>query len=372
MISRNKLSIPHLCVINSVNIHWSSTHFSWFLRHDSWLLACWWDLWWPVHEQRPMMERKRLRDRSSCHKAWRNLQLTTFATCPRWIHMVLLSFELLAFSLAYNIYIYTHYIYNTVYPYTNVSLIAYDYVCIWKTVEVIVWCLVMHNWCQAPAGAFAGCFLLRTDKSRKESYGGVDDGLWNWENPANCTDFSQAFSSHVEWSKTWCKTRWTLCNCCAWFSPVSFRVMIIRLRCELHKMSGALAAFCFGACGCLPLVASVASTAEWSAPRGMGRTGIHRSTRGRRFREGQGRERYTRSIWQPPGSRDPTPFYGTLNHSMLLYSGAFQRKIWTASHEASLLWNIDWRLLYFDHFGKTFEWHYSVTRLSSLFGFGDV
>ena len=174
----------------------------------------------------------------------------------------------------------------------------------------------MHNWCQAPAGAFAGCFLLRTDKSRKESYGGVDDGLWNWENPANCTDFSQAFSSHVEWSKTWCKTRWTLRNCCAWFSPVSFRVMIIRLRCELHKMSGALAAFCFGACGCLPLVASVASTAEWSAPRGMGRTGIHRSTRGRRFREGQGRERYTRSIWQPPGSRDFTPLW----HSKSLYA----------------------------------------------------
>lgn len=100
MISRNKLSIPHICVINSVNVHWSSTHFSWFLRHDSRLLACWWDLWWPVHEQRPMMERKRLRDRSSCHKAWRSLQLTTFATCPRWIHMVLLSFELLAVSLA--------------------------------------------------------------------------------------------------------------------------------------------------------------------------------------------------------------------------------------------------------------------------------
>ena len=70
MIGRNKLSIPHLCVIKTWQFgtrHDSLIYvknFSWFLRHDSWLLVCWWDLWWLVHEQRPMMERKRQRERS--------------------------------------------------------------------------------------------------------------------------------------------------------------------------------------------------------------------------------------------------------------------------------------------------------------------
>ena len=163
------------------------------LVFETWqLLACWWDSvvacsWTKADDGEKETERAKVLSQGLA-------QFAVDKICRSQTDPNGSRFELLAFSLSNR----AHDLQSC--HGTYVSLTTYNYECIRKAVEVTVWCLVtIRNWCQAPAGAFAGCFLLRTDKSRKESYGAGHDGLPNWESLANCTDFSQAFSSQLMW-----------------------------------------------------------------------------------------------------------------------------------------------------------------------------